>query len=518
MDCSAMFFELDKVEEIIFGENSFHTDLCGSLSIMFCGCKSLTELDLSMFETSNVTNFNEVFEDCTELKSVNLAGFDASAGQEFRLMFSHCESLTELDLTSFSTPKAVTFKEMFLGCTALKKLDIRFLDTVSGGRYSKYFDENCDSVYFRIPANTDEMFSGCKNLEALYVGQRFVLPRNAHGVFYGCDKLDQAPEPVKKAENSSRWQDHMPDASIIGLAFLEKHPEIFGKIKADDIRKVIFTAHLPEADGMAMDISEDKDDSVRACLAPDKKTLTIGAEGGINAAYCCKELFHWMSDIEEIIFEENSFHTDLATDFSFMFNCCNNLIGLDLRGFNTAASTTFEAMFNNCESLEFLDVSSFDTSKARNFSDMFSNCASLEELDVTGFDTSNAKTMFGMFFVCENLTELDVSSFDTSQVTKFTNMFSDCSRLKKLDLSNFDTSSANEFLAMFSNCEELVELDISGFDTTNSLWFEDMFEDCKSLETLIISDKFVIPPRIDLRKVFQGCDKLDKTKYPQIFH
>ena len=58
-------------------------------------------------------------------------------GKTIQLMFSGCESLAELDLTCFDTGKAVTFEEMFKGCKALKTLDIRYFDTITGGRYSK---------------------------------------------------------------------------------------------------------------------------------------------------------------------------------------------------------------------------------------------------------------------------------------------------------------------------------------------------------------------------------------------
>lgn len=515
-DCHAFFYGLEKIREIIFEENAFHTDLAGSFSIMFCDCLSLTELDLSSLDSSKVTNFNEVFENCRKLQRVNLSGWDTSLGKEFRLMFAGCESLTELDLSGFSTEKACTFEEMFKGCKSLKTLDIRYFDTLTGGRYSKYFDKNCDSVYYKIPAKVDGMFSGCSSLENLYLGQRFEIPRNARDVYAGCGKLNSSSGRKEKPGKSSGWKDNIPSASIIRLAFLKENPKVFCKVSADDIRKVVFTARLPDSKGNVWDISEKKNKSVKACLLPDRKTLIIGAEGGINASHCCKELFHWMSDLEEVIFEENAFHTDLATDFSFMFNCCNNLKALDLRGFNTAGSRNFSCMFNQCESLKTLDVSSFDTSGARDFSDMFNECCELEKLDVSGFDTSSAKNMMAMFFCCEKLEELDVSGFDTANVTNFTNMFTACSRLKKLDLRGFDTSSANQFMAMFQDCESLTELDLSSFDTSNALWFDDMFKRCSSLKTLILGDKFVIPRDSRIRDMFSGCDKLDMTKLPQI--
>ncbi len=513
-DCKSMFYGLGKLEEIIFEESAFHTDLATDFAIMFCDCTSLTSLDLSNFDTSSVIDFDEVFEGCEQLKTINLTGWNTSRGKQFRLMFSGCESLTELDLTCFDTGKAVTFEEMFKDCKALKTLDIRYFDTITGGRYSKYFDKKGDSVYFRIPANIDGMFSGCKNLENLYTGQRFEKPQNAKDVFLGCRKLNNPLKPWSKPRKMSGWQDNIPCASIIRLTFLEENPRIFGKISRDNIRKVVFTSQLPGMKGATLDVSESKNGSVKACLLPDGKTLYIGAAGGINAARCCKELFHWMGDIEEIIFEENAFHTDLATDFSYMFNCCSNLKVLDLSGFKTSESTNFQCMFNNCESLKRLNISSFETTKARDFSNMFSGCMALEKLDVSGFNTSGAKNLMAMFFDCGELKELDVSGFDTSNVTNFTNLFTGCSSLKELDLHSFDTSNGDQFMAMFENCETLKELDLSSFDTSNAYWFNDMFEDCVSLEILTLGEKFVIPSGSRTDDMFSGCNKLDKTRLP----
>ena len=60
---------------------------------MFYGCSSLTELDVSGFETENVTDMYG--------------------------MFSGCSSLTELDLSSFNTENVRTVSQMFYGCSNL---------------------------------------------------------------------------------------------------------------------------------------------------------------------------------------------------------------------------------------------------------------------------------------------------------------------------------------------------------------------------------------------------------------
>ena len=43
------------------------------MSYMFCGCNSLTNLDLSKFNTQNVTDMNSMFYECNSLKNLDLS-------------------------------------------------------------------------------------------------------------------------------------------------------------------------------------------------------------------------------------------------------------------------------------------------------------------------------------------------------------------------------------------------------------------------------------------------------------
>ena len=48
------------------------------MSNMFSNCSSLTGIDLSSFNTSNVTNMLQMFFACTSLESLDLSNFDTS--------------------------------------------------------------------------------------------------------------------------------------------------------------------------------------------------------------------------------------------------------------------------------------------------------------------------------------------------------------------------------------------------------------------------------------------------------
>ena len=48
------------------------------MSSMFDGCRSLTSLDLSHFDTSQVTSMGSMFDGCSSLTSLDLSHFDTS--------------------------------------------------------------------------------------------------------------------------------------------------------------------------------------------------------------------------------------------------------------------------------------------------------------------------------------------------------------------------------------------------------------------------------------------------------
>jgi len=170
-------FENDKVlTNIVFGDN-FNTSNATNMTAMFRGCNNLTELDLRMFDTSNVKSMYNMFAEsgiknvnlssfvthnldgggmqnmffnCTKLENLDLSSFDTSSITNFGKIFYHCTSLKSLNVSNFNTSNVTNFYDMFNGCSSLKELDVSGFDT------SKAV----------IMGN---MFSGCSSLESLDV-------------------------------------------------------------------------------------------------------------------------------------------------------------------------------------------------------------------------------------------------------------------------------------------------------------------------------------------------------------
>lgn len=86
---------------------------------MFYNCQALTSLDLSSFNTSNVTNMGDTFSWCISLKNINLSSFNTSKVTTISGLFYKCESLDTVDLRSFDTSNVVNMSKTFMFCNNL---------------------------------------------------------------------------------------------------------------------------------------------------------------------------------------------------------------------------------------------------------------------------------------------------------------------------------------------------------------------------------------------------------------
>jgi surface protein len=60
---------------------------------MFNDCSSLSELDLSNWNTINVSNMSYMFNDCSSLSELDLSNFDTSNVNDMSSMFYGCNNL-----------------------------------------------------------------------------------------------------------------------------------------------------------------------------------------------------------------------------------------------------------------------------------------------------------------------------------------------------------------------------------------------------------------------------------------
>lgn len=104
--------------------SNFDTSKCTSMFCMFYGLKKVTALDVSGFDTSKVTNFCCFASECNTLSSIDVSSFNTSNVTDFSYMFFNCQKLNNLDLRRFDMSKTTTLDGMFYACYALT--DVQF--------------------------------------------------------------------------------------------------------------------------------------------------------------------------------------------------------------------------------------------------------------------------------------------------------------------------------------------------------------------------------------------------------
>ena len=174
--------------------SSFNTTNVTNMEKIFYWCSSLTNLNLSNFNTSNVTNMEYMFSGCSSLTSLDLSSFNTSNVTNMSSMFYGCSSLTSLDLSSFNTLNVINMSSMFYICSSLISLDLSSFNTSNVTSMSSMF-YCCSSLTtlnlssFNTSNVTDmgEMFSDCSSLTTLNLsGFNTSNVTNMGYMFYSC--------------------------------------------------------------------------------------------------------------------------------------------------------------------------------------------------------------------------------------------------------------------------------------------------------------------------------------------
>lgn len=143
------------------------------VSNMFNGCSTVTKLDLSLWDTSNVLWMHNLFDGCTSLETVDLSSFITSKTTSMSYMFRYCSSLKALDINHFSVTNVTSMDYMFYSCSTLTELDLSTWKTSS-------------LIYMAW------MFANCKSLTSLDVSNFYTAKvTSVTYMFYYCSSLTE---------------------------------------------------------------------------------------------------------------------------------------------------------------------------------------------------------------------------------------------------------------------------------------------------------------------------------------
>ena len=140
-------------------------------SYMFNNLQNIIAIDLSGFDSSELTNMKDMFYGCTSLTSINFHNFNTSSVTYMGFVFDTCTSLTSVDLSSFNTSNVLDMNAMFDDCHSLISIDLSHFDTskVTDLNYMFYSNYNLKYVNLgnfntSLVQNMVSMFSNCRSL------------------------------------------------------------------------------------------------------------------------------------------------------------------------------------------------------------------------------------------------------------------------------------------------------------------------------------------------------------------
>ena len=150
--------------------SNFNTSKVTNMAAMFYTTSNLTTLNLSSFNTSQVTNMRHMFFGMSNLTSLNLSNFDTSKVKRMDFMFSYMYSLTTLNLSNFDTSNVTNMGEMFRNMYNLTSLNL------SGFNTSQV--TNMDRMFFSIRSLTTLDLSSFDTSQVTNMGYMFYDMRN----------------------------------------------------------------------------------------------------------------------------------------------------------------------------------------------------------------------------------------------------------------------------------------------------------------------------------------------------
>ena len=197
----------------VSGNSTFTTENVTSMQHLFGDCTSLASIAaLSSFNTEKVTEMNAMFFHCRALQSINLSNFNTGRVNNMESMFQGCSNanLTSLDLSSFNTENVSSensMKCMFEGCSGLTTITLPSNTNIKRVKTMERMFQNCTNLvtinnftaFFNNEDNgtnnvlwtTERMFQNCNNLTTVEFPATFKTNnvRVMTCMFYGCSRL-----------------------------------------------------------------------------------------------------------------------------------------------------------------------------------------------------------------------------------------------------------------------------------------------------------------------------------------
>ena len=514
VNSSYLFYNLSKLKTLDM--SGFNTSNVTNMSYMFYGCSVLTSLDVGGFNTSNVTNMSSMFRSCLALTSLDVSGFNTSNVTNMGYMFSSCSALTSLDVSGFNTSNVTVMGDIFSSCSALTSIDVSGFNTSNVTDMSRMFYNSSALTSIDVSgfdtANVIDMramFSICSALTSIDVsGFSTSKVTNMIAMFNKCLALTSIDVSGFNTSNVAYIGLMFSNCSALTSLDLSSfnmtkvtNPENmlnFGTSNKIQTLKTPYnnTSAIPITTGSTL-YNEDTGAVVTTVPANTTKSLTYVNENPE------KELpTDWKTQLNSSTYMTSTrstvtgirFESTVPTGFVQIGKLStglkvyangNNIAFINKKTIYAPADSSY--LFANNASLTSISFTNFNTSKATTMARMFSGASGLTTIDVTSFNTSIVTSMTYMFNACTKLQTIKIAGIDTSNVTTMASMFAHCTALSSLNLTGFNTAKVTNMSIMFGYLTNLSKLDLSMFNTANVTTMQQMFYQSTGIKILNLS-------------------------------
>ena len=370
--------------------SSFNTSNVTNMSGMFYGA-SANRIDLSSFNTSNVTNMSGMFYG-SKANRIDLSKLDTSKVTDMSYMFAD-SNFWELNLSNFDTSKVTNMEKMFSSLKAFT-LDLSNFDTskvtnMSGMFYNLNLDEiNLSNFNTSNVVNMSYMFGLSKKLKLDLRSFDTSKVTNTDSMFLLSEIMLGRARTQNDADKFNQSSKKPKELNFV-FGYIDSEPVYGGKNK---FKNCSFPGELKQG------------------------------EHYINGQYIYsyKQQFNWDDKNKRYYFENINLDgwgvglVNDSDDSPIDTELCYTINGKPI--------VSMSYLFSH-SSARSIDLSSFNTSNVRNMNSMFEDFYE-RPLDLSGFDTRNVIDMRRMFYEFET-DILNLSSFDLSNSANLSEMFKD---------------------------------------------------------------------------------------------
>ncbi|PMD72240.1 BspA family leucine-rich repeat surface protein [Companilactobacillus nuruki] len=417
------FFKNDSNLTEIDGLNTWNISKCTNISWLFYGDSLLTTMDISGFDTSNVTDMSYTLSglNLTKIGSNQITNWDVSKVNTMGYLFYNT-IFDSLNLSNWDFSSVTTMPGMFSGDDNLDKVkNLADWDTSKVTNMSAMFshtkEDNLSFLENWDVSNVKDMsymFSGNSNLTGLDISNwNTTSLSNAGYMFYN--------SPLLNEDNLKGYQNLVTNKTTNMEGMFS-----FTGFKTIDLSK------YDTSNVTSLSYLFNGDKSLKKIIGNFK----TGSVTSMDYAFRNTNL----SDLSE--FNLADWDTSKVKSMSYTFSNTGIPDFSFLKSWKTGSLTNMNTTFSGITSATTIPLQDWDVSKVTSFSNTFSNAKTLTSLPIGSWDTASAKSMSNMFTNDGSISSLDVSSWNTSNVTDFNSIFSSMTNLQTLDLSNFDTTKA----------------------------------------------------------------------------